>query len=551
MLNHDYTGTLNIYDLSDEIFVSPTTLKREIQTIRKEMKKFDLDLVSKADEIEVIGSEKNKRKMLCSIIYKESGVNFVNLQAIQTLFPDIDILFIKDTISSVFDHEKYFTNDYCMMNFVLHIAIAVDRIKRGNTGDGEIADQKILNSPEYRIAKTIAQKLEEQFHIHYSEEEICYMVFLILSRATAIDYTNVAFTDLQEVIGKEYMDIVNKVTSEICNAYYVNLDNPDFITRFALHIKNLTVRCKNNHCNKNPFTQEMKNSCPLIYDIALHATLLLQNMLNISINDDETTYIAFHLGSALEEQKNLNSKVTAVLYCPDYYDVRLKLSNKVKRLTSERLIIIGVITDESEIGYIKNADMIISTIAISGITQIPFIHFPYFSSFKDEEQLTALVANIEHQKRKNEFESYLRQLITPDLIEVTNAFHKQNEVLHYMVNKFINLDYVSTEFENEILERESLSPTVFGNFAIPHSMKMNAKKTGINVILTKTPIDWNGKPVQLILMMCFNKNERQIFNEIYEPLTMTLSDPDNVKQIITCKNYEEFINKVVTLSIND
>lgn len=45
-----------------------------------------------------------------------------------------------------------------------------------------------------------------------------------------------------------------------------------------------------------------------------------------------------------------------------------------------------------------------------------------------------------------------------------------------MVDKFIHLDYVSAEFENEILEREDLSHTVFGNFAIPHSMKMNAKK---------------------------------------------------------------------------
>lgn len=47
--------------------------------------------------------------------------------------------------------------------------------------------------------------------------------------------------------------------------------------------------------------------------------------------------------------------------------------------------------------------------------------------------------------------------------------------------------------------------------------------------------------------MCFNKNERYIFNEIYDPITMILSEPENVKKILHAKDYEDFIQLMVSL----
>ena len=46
-------------------------------------------------------------------------------------------------------------------------------------------------------------------------------------------------------------------------------------------------------------------------------------------------------------------------------------------------------------------------------------------------------------------------------------------------------------------------------------------------------------------MMCFNKNERYIFNKIYDTITTILSESDNVKKIISSQSYEEFIDSIV------
>ena len=116
-----------------------------------------------------------------------------------------------------------------------------------------------------------------------------------------------------------------------------------------------------------------------------------------------------------------------------------------------------------------------------------------------------------------------------------------------MVEKMVKKNYVDYTFKEEIMYRESVSSTAFGNFAIPHAMKMYAKKTGMNIVVIEEPLEWGMHQVNLIIMMSFNKNERYIFNEIFEPITMILSESENIKKITSCNTYDEFIHTMVEL----
>lgn len=132
LINHNSDVTLDTYDLCDELFVSMSTLKNELTKVKHRLQKFDLQLITKGDLIECSGLEKNKRKMLSTILYDESNVNFVNIESLQHAFIDIDIDFIRKTILEVFDRYHYFINDYSLINLVLHVTIAVDRIINDN-----------------------------------------------------------------------------------------------------------------------------------------------------------------------------------------------------------------------------------------------------------------------------------------------------------------------------------------------------------------------------------------------------------------------------------
>ena len=533
--------SVNTYDLCDEMYVSYSTIKNDLQAVKSRLRKYDLQLNNNHDNLTVSGLEKNKRRLLSSILYDESNVNFVNLETIQNIFPEIEIELIKDSLLEIFDRFHYFVNDYSLINLVLHITIAIDRIRNRNVNTEDIHDMPPISSHEYELARNIARKIEEDFQIEYNQAEVYELALLLISRATAIDYQSITVSNLGDFITPECLALVKELISDVNSFYYIDLTEPEFLIRFALHIRNLLQRSKNNYFSRNPLTEEIKTSCPLIYDVSVCLSSIIKERTGISINDDEIAYIAFHLGSTLEAQKNLSEKVTAALYCPSYYDTNVKLTDTINRHFSSELLITNIFTEERELEKAGKSDLVLSTVPLNSVIQLPLLQISPFFTEKDVQSLRRQLTEIKTNKRRKQFREYLEYLIVPEFFERRDDLTDYDQVVRHMVGKMVSLGYVDEDFEQDIRAREQLSATAFQDFAIPHAMKMRAHKTGINVLISDTPVRWGDKQVRIVLMLCFNRDERFIFNEIFEPLTMVLSSRENVKRLVTAGDYQEFI----------
>ena len=533
--------SVNTYDLCDEMYVSYSTIKNDLQAVKSRLRKYDLQLNNNHDNLTVSGLEKNKHRLLSSILYDESNVNFVNLETIQNIFPEIEIELIKDSLLEIFDRFHYFVNDYSLINLVLHITIAIDRIRNRNVNTEDIHDMPPISSHEYELARNIARKIEEDFQIEYNQAEVYELALLLISRATAIDYQSITVSNLGDFITPECLALVKELISDVNSFYYIDLTEPEFLIRFALHIRNLLQRSKNNYFSRNPLTEEIKTSCPLIYDVSVCLSSIIKERTGISINDDEIAYIAFHLGSTLEAQKNLSEKVTAALYCPSYYDTNVKLTDTINRHFSSELLITNIFTEERELEKAGKSDLVLSTVPLNSVIQLPLLQISPFFTEKDVQSLRRQLTEIKTNKRRKQFREYLEYLIVPEFFERRDDLTDYDQVVRHMVGKMVSMGYVDEDFEQDIRAREQLSATAFQDFAIPHAMKMRAHKTGINVLISDTPVRWGDKQVRIVLMLCFNRDERFIFNEIFEPLTMVLSSRENVKRLVTAGDYQEFI----------
>ena len=204
-------------------------------------------------------------------------------------------------------------------------------------------------------------------------------------------------------------------------------------------------------------------------------------------------------------------------------------------------MIANVITEEADLDKITMPDLIISTVPINRALVTPFVQVQPFLMESDVTAIRQKIDEIRTSKKREKFTTYLRQIILPDFFERGEGFESREDAIHYLCEKFRQKDYVGEAFEEEVLEREEMSSTGFQNFAIPHSMRMRANKTGMYLYLCDSPTDWNDMPVSLIIMLCFNRDERYIFNEIFEPLTMILTEPNNLKKALSLNEYEEFI----------
>ncbi|MFV0551116.1 MAG: BglG family transcription antiterminator [Anaerorhabdus sp.] len=540
---------IDTYDLCDSMFISYSTIKNELAKVKRKIKPYDLELVIENDTISIVGLEKSKRQLLSSMLYSESNTNFINPTTIAANFPTIEADFIRSIILETFDEYHYFVNDYSLANLILHITIAVDRIQNGYVNIEKFINSNIIKLHEHEMASKIVNKLEGEYGIKFNDGEVQELTLLLVSRATNLDYTSINENNLVDYIGLECYELVTELINDTSSYYYIDLSEQEFLVRFALHIKNLLVRCKSNYFSKNPLTESIKHSCPLIYDAAVALAIIIHKRQGVYINDDEIAYIAFHLGSALEIQKKLYSRIAIAIYSPNYYDMKTTLIEKINKHFEDDILINNIVTSEDEI---KKApcDLIISTLPLSFCASCPLIVINPFLLEKDIENITQKIKEIKISKKQKLFREHLKYLIIPEFFERFNSFNNQSELIHHMCSKLLNFDYVDENFEKQVIERDYISSTAFDSFAIPHALKMNAKKTGMNIIILENPLDWGEKKVNLIMMLCFNRNERYIFNELFEPLTMILTNKENLKEVLKANSYEEFID-ILSSFINE
>lgn len=114
-----------------------------------------------------------------------------------------------------------------------------------------------------------------------------------------------------------------------------------------------------------------------------------------------------------------------------------------------------------------------------------------------------------------------------------------------MCSRLLALGCTTPAFEAAVMERESISSTAFGPFAIPHTLKMCSPRTCMAVYVSRTPICWGDTAVNLVIMLSFNPNDRKIFYDIFEPLSMILLDSNNLKGALLCRDYTAFIDFLV------
>ncbi|MBU8919025.1 PRD domain-containing protein [Bacillus sp. FJAT-29953] len=536
-------GPLDIYDLSDELYISEITLKNDLRKVRKRLADHQLELKISGDIIQIIGNEKSKRKLMSSILYRETNDSFLDIDKLKASFEGFDIDYIRDVIAEVFSSHQYFTNDYALTNVVLHIAVAIDRMKNGFSYTEQVDGGANLEK-EHTIANEIAGRLEGHFGVKYSEGEIRDLALLISSSGTSINFMHLQLSELQDVAGIRCLNLVGKILEELRSNYYIDIDDPDFLIRFTLHIKNLLIRLQNNFSSKNPLTSTIKLNSPSIYDCAVHVSHTIKEETGYTMNDDEIAYVAFHLGYALEMQKQANSKITCSILFPFYYNFNVQLMEKLKKHFGEDLLIQHVVTNESDLQAL-NSDLIISAVQLNSVPKVPFVLINPFFSSADMNKVGNKINELKETKRKDSFKRNIKAIMDEQLFEITDSIGTKEEALVRMCEMMEKKEYVDFTFVSSVVEREAMSSTAFGRIAIPHAIKMNAKKTGMFALINEKGIQWGDLTVNLVLLLSVNKDDRRLFHEVFDALATILTEEGNVTQILTAADYHSFVDLLV------
>jgi lichenan operon transcriptional antiterminator len=529
----------------DEIFVSLETVKKDLSAVRKHFKKFDLHVVASGFTVTVEGKEIDKRKMLSNILYEEFSETVFSLTAVEKAFPRHDVKYVYHTILNTCKEHHFFVNEYSLPALLLDIVISIDRIKRNFAMTGRPASHD-LDTPEHLLAKDIVRRLEDHFHITYNDSEINEITMIIISNLIKADFKAVTMGNIEQFVNADCAALIQPLKAHLASYDFIDVENDKFMSRLILHINNLLLRLKKGYTRKNPLAEHIKTSCPMIFECAVTLSDVITQETGYRLSEHETAYIALHIGSLLSTHLSVRDKVLCVLLFPGYYDYGEKLTARLAESFGTSLVIQNVITHAEELQKLTDrVDLIISVIKISVLYKIPCVYINPFMTERDFNAVRGQIEKILFEKKKAKLFDQLRQISGPEIFCKNKTFKNEDEAIWYISDIMIKQGYAEDNFAEEVLSREHRYSTAYGNIAVPHSMQMNAKKTGMFVLLTDKPIPWDKNQVNIVLLFSVNKESRSLFYDIFDNLIVLLLETPNKIKIIGCDNYEAFINTII------
>lgn len=544
---------INIFDLSEELFVSPATIEGDIVKANKFIGSYNLKIKQSKFLLKLIGNESAKRKLMSSIIFKETGSDFLSLFDVQKIYQEYNLTKLKENIIYILKKYNLFINEYAINNILLHLMITIDRIKKNNYIESVEVVNYIDNNNDIdiNISRDISNFLESEYNITLTSAELYYLVFQLTNKTTVLNYHEMDTKSLPNYIDEHFVKLTKKIIKNVYDVYFIDLSDDEFVVKFTLHVKNLISRAKNNQVLRNQIPQKLKDSYPLIYDISVYICNQIQILENIEIDEDEISYISLHVGSFFDRQKLLEDKILCALITPNYYDLQFKIVRDLEKRFNESIEIIQIFSDTHNLDFDNKVDMVITTLPISDRCPIPFVYVNPYLNRKDYDNIQSKFIQIKDKKNILTVQNHLEMYFSESLFMKNIYLDSAKDYIKFMGNILYKNKYVKPNYIDDVLIREKMSSTAFNNnVAIPHSMKMDALKTGVCLIVNDKPVKWGEEKVQIIAMIPINEKEKEKFNYIFESFIEILSEWNNVKELTKADNYSSFMNRIAYLIQN-
>ncbi|MDN9857833.1 PTS sugar transporter subunit IIA [Clostridioides difficile] len=542
---------INIFDLSEELFVSPATIEGDIAKANKFIGSYNLKIKQSKFLLKLIGNESAKRKLMSSIIFKETGSDFLSLFDVQKIYQEYNLTKLKENIIYILKKYNLFINEYAINNILLHLMITIDRIKKNNYIESVEVVNYIDNNNDISISRDISNFLESEYNITLTSAELYYLVFQLTNKTTVLNYHEMDTKSLPNYIDEHFVKLTKKIIKNVYDLYFIDLSDDEFVVKFTLHVKNLISRAKNNQVLRNQIPQKLKDSYPLIYDISVYICNQIQILENIEIDEDEISYISLHVGSFFDRQKLLEDKILCALITPNYYDLQFKIVRDLEKRFNESIEIIQIFSDTHNLDFDNKVDMVITTLPISDRCPIPFVYVNPYLNRKDYDNIQSKFIQIKDKKNILTVQNHLEMYFSESLFMKNIYLDSAKDYIKFMGNILYENKYVKPNYIDDVLIREKMSSTAFNNnVAIPHSMKMDALKTGVCLIVNDKPVKWGEEKVQIIAMIPINEKEKEKFNYIFESFIEILSEWNNVKELTKADNYSSFMNRIAYLIQN-
>ncbi|MGK0550606.1 BglG family transcription antiterminator [Enterococcus faecalis] len=541
---------VDVFDLADALYVSDASIRADLAALSKLAEKYDLVVKQRNGRYLLLGEDRNKRRLMIQLIrsVNPDGAGFE--ADIQKFLETISLKKLIKVIKAAFETYGLKPNSYFLKNFVLHLAIAMDRA-RGM--ESETVDVGPLSEDPHvsEVICYLKEQIAQQFAIDLLMEDVQELNILCEG-----EFRHETF-DLSTFVEPKVLASLNKALAEISSIYLIDFSEGQFKNRLLLHVQSLYQRSKKQKFSRNLSLLEIRVKYPVLFDIAIYLSSVLANDLSITISDDEIAFLALHIGAFVDSQKKAEQKIRTVIVTPSYHSSEQRIQASIEKEFGDELTLVAVVEDLLEVDIALAPELILSThkfLAKESLAavKVPQIFIKEFLTPQDFHHIRAGIIAIKQKKYRQFLEEYLPVLIREEFyLELTEPTNKE-AVFDLISAGFQAQGYVPFDFKQQLAARETMSATSFpSGIAIPHTIKYAAYRTGLFVIHSQLPIDWSGIDVHFIIALAVDKDDSEDFNRIFTRMVELLAETVNISYLKQSTNRLDFISRMIELMLAD
>ncbi|MBQ1509222.1 MAG: PRD domain-containing protein, partial [Erysipelotrichaceae bacterium] len=513
--------------LARTVFVSVSTVNKDLQMLDDILKKYGLDLNQKRGGVLISGKEIDKRKCLV-----DNGIFFRSFIPSET---DLNYALdegdhIREVLVSRLVDRKCTISDIEFQNLVAWLKVSLDRMKSGFFLDDEgLFDHETLDDRDVLLASHILDDLFSGRSVSYTRDEILFLATYLNNHSNYIDV---------DYISPDLNDFIREAMHSIEQFFPVELSgNSNLKISLALHSSPLISRAKNDMQIRNNMTIYVKQNFSFAFDIAAYYVCLLSNRYGIRVSEDETAFVAILFNRYIYPEETYDSKkriciITAQVRSSSFLIEQLLLNKYGSRIAGITIV------ESSDLDHLdlKNYDLFLSTESNIAVSSGLAYRISSFPNEKEIDKIGEMIIGYDDAEKIISFFDP-RMIFFRDKIE-------QKDVEELLISKAVAL-HNTTGLREEIELRNTYGSTYFGNsIAILHPMRNISEDSFIGAVILREPIRWSdeGQRVKVIFLVCLEKNNHASFRAWDSLSSMIFTDKNFIGSIESIRSVQDFID---------
>lgn len=534
----------DVYELAERFSVSDATVESDLVKARAIAREHGLRLVREHERVRLTGPARQKRLLARSLILTGPSGGVLDVLTQVREEPQGWFARLHSETKAVLGRHGLRMNQYMLADLVVHLAVTIQQARARQSAPVEDhSSPPDARTPRTTVVEALVDAVEAIGHCRLSAEER----EGVKERLTALTGGEDAGTAARQ--HTDARAIVAESLHRVAREHGLEWSTTSPHTALERHLEQLLQRARVDRQMTQSLGLDFQHTHPVIYELTIQFVSDVEHLAGVTLAAGEVDLLAFHLGAEFQRQLDAGPRVALTVLLPDYVQLGRRFRDRLDQELDDVAFVEDSYEDATSDLRDASGDLIVSTVPLTLPDHRAVVTISPIPSADDVARVRDAVREERARQRRATARSALIRLLDPELFDGIDTARTAAEAIAHGCALLRREGYVEEGFEGDVLERERRASTAFpARFAIPHSLHMNARRTGVAVLRPESPIEWSGHSVRIVIMFAVAPEGAAAFREVLELFIELFDDPSRLDQVVRAAgSYESLVPALLTL----